>query len=273
MEELIKNYFKDTNGNITSVQEFISKYLPVIIIFIISILVINFIMGFIKKIVNKSKLPKNIHSFVLVGIKSILYFIVILSICSRLGVDITSLVAAFSIVGVAVSLSIQNALSNVMAGFSLLFTKYFDVDDYVDIGGVGGTVMRIGLSACKLKTPDGKDIYVPNSNIISQNIINYSKEPFRRVDITIGTPYTESVDKVKSALQSIIDSTPEVQKDREIFLKLTNFGESAIEYTIRVWVKNSDYWNVYFTMLEKIKRTFEEENIDIPFNQIVVHKA
>ena len=271
MEDMFQNLFKDSEGNLTDIQVFASKYLPVLVLFIIAMVVIHFLTNFAKKIIKKTRLPKSVHAFVVSGIKVFLYFIVVLIICSRLGIDITSLVAAFSIVGVAVSLSIQNTLGNVMAGFSLLFTKHFEVDDYIEAGGVSGTVMRIGLSSCKLKTFDGKDIYVPNSSIISSNITNFSREPFRRVDITIGTSYNEKVDRVKEALQKVINDTPEIVKDKEIFFRITNFGESSIDYTIRVWVKNADYWNVYFSMLERIKRTFEEYNIEIPFNQMDVH--
>ena len=271
MEELFQELFKNANGEISKFHLLASKYLPVLVTILIALIVIHFIMNPIKKIVKKSRLPKSAHTFVISGIRVILYFLLVLSICSKLGIDVTSLVAAFSIVGVAVSLSIQNTLGNVMAGFSLLFTKHFEVDDYIEAGGVSGTVLRVGLSSCKLKTFDGKDIYVPNSSIVSSNIINYSREPFRRVDITIGTSYNESVDKVKEALKNVIDSTPEVLKDKDIFAGITKFGESSIDYTIRVWVKNADYWNAYFGMHEKIKRIFEEKNIEIPFNQLDVH--
>ena len=271
MEDMIKDLFKDAQGNISSFQQFAAKALPLLFTVLIALVLTNFIVNFCKKIIKKSKLPKSMHPFVASGIKAALYFLIILSVCSRLGIDITSLVAAFSVIGVAVSLSIQNTLANVMAGFSLLFTKQFDVDDYIEAGGVSGSVMRIGLASCKLKTFDGKDIYVPNSSIISEKIINYSREPIRRVDITIGTSYNESVDRVKASLTKVVDNTPEIIKDKDIFIGITGFGDSAINYSIRVWVKNSDYWKAYLPMLERIKRTFEEDNIEIPFNQLDVH--
>ena len=271
MEQLFQEWFKNKEGELTQFQTFASKYLPMLIMILIAIILIKFITNFIKKLIKKSKIPKSLHAFVSSGIKILLYFILVMIICSKLGIDITSLVAAFSIVGVAVSLSIQNTLSNVMAGFSLLFTKQFEVDDYIEAGGVSGTVMRIGMSSCKLKTYDGKDIYVPNSSIVSEKIINYTREPLRRVDITIGTSYDESVDKIKEALQKVIDDTPEIALDKEIFIGITNFGESSIDYTIRAWVKTQDYWPAYLGMLEKIKRVFEKEKIEIPYNQLDVH--
>ena len=271
MEQILQDWFKDAEGNITSFQIWAAKYLPLIFTVLVTLVVIHFLSGFFKKIIKKSRIPKSLHAFVASGIKTLMYFVLVLMVCSRLGIDVTSLVAAFSIVGVAVSLSIQNTLSNVMAGLSLLVNKQFEVDDYVDVGGVSGTVMRIGLATCKLKTPDGKDIYVPNSSIINANITNFSREPIRRVDITIGTSYSESVDKIKLALKQVVDDTPEVMKDKDVFIGITNFGASSIDYTIRVWVKNSEYWNAYLPMLEKIKRVFEKENIEIPFNQLDVH--
>jgi len=272
MEEFFKNWFKDAEGNLNTFQTLAAKYLPVLIQVLVCLIIVRFIMNIVKKHVKKSKrIPKSVHAFMTTGIQLLLYFVIIITVCNRLGIDITSLIAAFSIVGVAISLSIQNTLANVMAGFSLLFTKHFEVDDYIEAGGVSGFVTRIGLSSCKLRTYDGKDIYVPNSIVVGANIVNYSREAIRRVDITIGTSYSEKVDRVKSALQKVVDDTPEVVKDKEIFIGITNFGASSIDYTVRVWVKNADYWNAYLSMLEKIKRTFEEENIEIPFNQLDVH--
>ncbi len=272
MEEFFQEWFKDAEGRLNSFQTMASKYLPIMIWVLLGIIVIHFLMNIIKKRIKRSKrIPKSIQAFLATGIRFLLYFIIVLSVCNRLGIDITSLVAAFSIVGVAVSLSIQNSLSNVMAGFSLLFTKQFDVDDYIEAGGVSGTVMRIGMSSCKLKTYDGKDIYVPNASIVSEKIINYSREPFRRIDVTIGTSYDETVDRVKASLQTVVDETPEISRDNDIFIGITNFGESSIDYTLRCWVKNADYWPVYLGLLEKIKRAFERDNIEIPYNQLDVH--
>ena len=272
MEQLFQDWFKNNQGELTSFQTMASKYLPVLLQMLICFILVHFIMKAVKKRIKKSKrVPKSIQAFLATGIRFLLYFVIILSVCNRLGIDITSLVAAFSIVGVAISLSIQNTLSNVMAGFSLLFTKQFDVDDYIEAGGVSGTVMRIGMSSCKLKTYDGKDIYVPNASIVSEKIINYSREPFRRIDVTIGTSYDETVDRVKASLQTVVDETPEISRDNDIFIGITNFGESSIDYTLRCWVKNADYWPVYLGLLEKIKRAFERDHIEIPYNQLDVH--
>jgi len=265
MEEIFKGLLGEKWGGM------LARYLPIVLLVIVAWFAIKFIMKFVRKGVEKSKLPKNAHSIACSFIKILLYFIVVLMICSQLGIDVTSLIAAFSIVGVAFSLSLQGSLSNVMSGITLLFTKQFSVDDYIEAGGVSGTVMAIGISHCKLKTPDNKEIFVPNSTIISEKIINYSKEPTRRVDITIGVAYTEDIDKVKKALQSVVDDTPQVIKDQPVFIGITAYKDSCIDYTIRVWAKNSEYWDAYLPMLEKIKRTFDKENIEIPYNKLDVH--
>ncbi len=271
MEELFKGWFQDAQGNMTAFNTTLSKVLPILITILIALIVIHFVMKAIAKIIKKSKVPKNVHSFVISGIRFALYFVVALMVCSKLGIDITSLVAAFSIVGVAVSLAIQTSLSNVMAGFSLLATKQFEVDDYIEAGGVQGTVLRIGLSTCKLKTYDGKDIYIPNSSIIADKIINYTREQYRRVDITIGASYNENLSKVKGALARVVEDTVLINKEKEVFIGITKFAESAVEYTVRVWVNTTDYWTVYFEMLERIKLEFEKQNIEIPYNQMDVH--
>ena len=265
MEEILRDFLGDKWGGM------LGKIIPILLIIIVGYSLIQFLMKFIRKGIEKSKLPKNVHSIACTFSKILLYFLVVLIICGQLGIDVTSLVAAFSIVGVAVSLSLQNSLSNVMSGITLLFTKQFNVDDFIEAGGVSGTVLAIGISHCKLRTPDNKDIFVPNSTIVSEKIINYSTEPLRRVDITIRASYNEDIDEVKKALMSVVEDTPEIVKDKDIFVGITAFQESAIDYTIRVWVKNSDYWNAYLPMLEKIKRVFDANKIEIPFNQLDVH--
>lgn len=265
MEEFLKNLMGENIGGI------LTKILPTVLLVIVAYFVIKFIMKFVIKGIAHSKLPKNVHSFATSTIKALLYFLVVLIVCGQLGIDVTSLVAAFSIVGVAVSLSLQNSLSNVMSGITLLFTKQFNVDDYIEAGGISGTVMAIGISHCRLKTPDNKEIYIPNSSIVSEKIINYSTEYTRRVDITIGVSYSEDIDKVKKALQNVVDNTPQVLKDKDIFIGITAYKDSCIDYTIRVWVKNSEYWDAYLPMLEKVKREFDKNNIEIPYNQLDVH--
>lgn len=249
----------------------VAKYLPIICLIIVAYVAIKIIMKFVEKLIVKSKMPKSAHVFARTTVKVILYFLLLLIICGQLGINVTSLVAAFSIVGVAFSLSIQGSLSNVMSGITLLFTKQFAVDDFIEAGGVSGTVLEIGISHCRLKTSDNKDIYVPNSTIVSEKIINYSTEKNRRVDITISVAYSEDIDTVKKLLQSIVDSTPEVLKEEPVFVGITAYKESGVDYTIRVWTKNSDYWNAYLPMLEKIKRVFDENNIEIPYNKLDVN--
>lgn len=249
----------------------VAKYLPIICLVIVSFIIIKVIMKFVEKLIRKSKMPRSAHVFACTAVKVILYFLVLLIICGQLGIDVTSLVAAFSIVGVAFSLSIQGSLSNVMSGITLLFTKQFGVDDYIEAGGVSGTVVEIGISHCRLRTPDNKDIYVPNSTIVSEKIINYSTERKRRVDITIGVAYSEDIDRVKGLLAGIVESTPEVIKEDPIFIGITAYKDSCVDYTIRVWTKNSEYWSAYLPMLEKIKRVFDENNVEIPYNKLDVN--
>ncbi len=265
MDQIFINLFGEKYGAI------IANLLPLVLLVILAFILIKIIMKIVTRFVTHSKIPKSAHTYFCTTIKALLYFMVILMICSYLGINITSFVAAFSIVGVAFSLSLQQSLSNVMSGITMLFTKQFNVDDFIEAGGISGTVMNIGISHCRLKTPDNKEIYVPNSTIISEKIINYSTEPLRRIDVTIGVSYNESIDKVKKALQSVVDSTEKILKDEPIFVGITEYKDSCINYTIRVWAKNADYWDTYFEMLEKVKRTFDENKIEIPFNQLDVH--
>ena len=265
MEELFKSLLGDQWGGI------VARYLPIVLLVIVALILIKAIMRVVEKLIKKSTLPKSAHIFACTAVKILLYFLVVLIVCGQLGIDVTSLVAAFSIVGVALSLSIQGSLSNVMSGITLLFTKQFAVDDYIEAGGVSGTVVAIGISHCRLRTPDNKDIYVPNSTIVSEKIINYSTEKNRRVDITIGVSYSADIDKVKKLLQDVVNDTPQVLKKEPVFVGITAYKDSCVDYTVRVWTKNAEYWDAYLPMLEKIKRTFDQNNIEIPYNKLDVH--
>ena len=249
----------------------IARILPLILIFLIGVTVIKLILKLSGKMIKKSKIPKNAHSITQSFLKILLYFILVVMICSKLGVDVTSIVATFSIVGVALSLSLQSSLANVMSGITLLFTKQFNVDDFIEAGGISGTVSSIGLSHCKLITPDNKDIYVPNSTIISEKIINYSSERKRRVDVIIGVAYGEDIDKVKATLKTVVDDTPQILKDEPVFVGIVEYKDSCVNYTIRAWVKSNEYWDAYLPMLEKVKRALDDNKIEIPYNKLDVH--
>ena len=253
------------------VVNLISMAIPVIVTFIVCLISIKVIMKFVNKILKKAPLEKALTSFLEKVIKFVLYFIVILIIADMLSIPVTSLLATFSVVGLAASLAIQDALGNLASGVMILATKPFKSGDYIEGGAVSGTVSDINFSHTLLVTPDNKQIHVPNKEIINSTIINYSEQQFRRVDIAFDIDYTADSKKVKEIMNKAIEKHPKILQDRPIFVRTTAYKDSAIQYTLRVWVNSCDYWEVYFDLLEGIKEMFDENDINIPYNKLDVH--
>lgn len=253
------------------VIEIIKGLIPIVLVFIVGILVIKVIAMLIKKIIKKSKIDKSLHSFIVKSIKAILYFMMILIIADMLGIPITSLIAAFSVVGLAFSLSLQDALGNLASGVLIMATHPFKSGEYISTPSADGTVKSISFSHTKLITPDNKLIHIPNKEVINATIINYTELEKRRLDITFNLSYTADANKIKEIMRARIDSDNRILKDDPIFVRTTAFQESGIDYTLRVWVKCSEYWDVYFDLLENIKADFDANGIEIPYNQLDVH--
>lgn len=249
----------------------IGEIIPIVLIVIISLLAVKVLTKLTVKVVEKSKLEKSLHVFVEKVLSVILYFIAILIIADTMGIPITSLLATFSIVGLAASLAIQDTLSNLASGVTILATHPFRVDNYVDIAGTTGTVKAINLTNTALETPDNKVIYIPNKQIVSSTIINYSEKPNRRVDLTFNLAYNADSEKIKEIMKKAIEKHELILKDEPIFVRTTGYQASGIDYTLRVWAKSSDYWTVYFDLLEGLKKDFDAAGIEIPYNQLDVH--
>ena len=189
---------------------------------------------------------------------------------SKLGIDVTGIVALASVLTLAVSLALQNILANVIGGFTLLYTKPFSSGDFVEIAGQSGTVNEIGLTYTKLATPDNKVISIPNSAVIAAQIINYSVTGTRRVDVNVSASYGAPVEKVLEALREagqVANTLP----DQAPFAAVTNYGESSIEYTLRVWSTADNYWDVLFAVNQNVKAVFDAKGIAMTYPHLNVH--
>ena len=193
-----------------------------------------------------------------------------LSLAKSLGIDVTGVVAVASVLTLAVSLAMQNMLTNVIGGFTLLYNHPFRSGDFVEIAGQSGVVEEISMAYTKLTTPDNKVISLPNSTVVAAQIVNYSTSENRRVDFEVTASYECSTQKVMDALLDA-GKVEGVLQDPAPFSAVTNYGESAISYTLRLWVKNADYWNVYFLVNKRIKDTFDAENIEMTYPHLNVH--
>lgn len=214
---------------------------------------------------------KSLHTFVRAALQVVLWLITLCVVLGYMGVEMTSIIAVLSVLGLALSLAIQGALSNLAGGIQLLASKPFRAEDYIEAGTVSGTVVAVGLVYTQLRTVDNKIISVPNGTISGQTIINYNTQEQRRVDLKFSVSYDDPPEKVIACIRSVIAAHPKALFEPEPFVRLSAYLDSSIEYTLRVWSRTEDYWDLYFDLLEQIGAAFDREGIDITYHHLNVH--
>ena len=244
--------------------------LPALLILIVGIVIIKLVNKILKTALNKTKLEKAAHSLIISVANVAMYIILGLIIATKLGIDVTSIVALASVLTLALSLALQNMVSNVIGGFIILSTTPFHSGDYVEIAGQAGTVSEINMGYTKLKTPDAKLISIPNSAVVAAQIVNYSAEPIRRVDVAVSASYNCAVQDVIGALCAA-GTVDKALADPAPVAYVTAYGESAINYSLRVWCNNADYWDVFFAVNQNVKKIFDERGIAMTYPHLNVH--
>lgn len=248
----------------------VEKIVPFTLILVVGFLLIKIIMNIVEKTLTKSKLEKAAHGLIKSLIRVVLYLLLGLIAASSLGIDVTGVIALASVLTLAVSLSVQNALTNVIGGITLLYTKPFKSGDYVEIAAESGTVEEIGMSYTKLMTPDNKVVYIPNSAVVSADIVNFTVSGTRRVDLTFSASYSTPTDAVIKALYEAA-KVPGAMTDPAPFASVNKYGDSTIEYVLRVWTKADDYWDVNFAVNEKVRQTFKDAGVEMSYPHLNVH--
>ena len=243
---------------------------PAILILVIGIVIIKLVNKIVKTALDKTKLEKAAHSLIISVVNVALYIVLGLIIATKLGIDVTSIVALASVLTLALSLALQNMVSNVIGGFIILSTTPFHSGDYVEIAGQAGTVTEINMGYTKLKTPDAKLISIPNSAVVAAQIVNYSAEPVRRVEVVVSASYDMNAQDVIGALcaAGVVDKA---LSDPAPVAYVTSYGESAINYSLRVWCNNADYWDVFFAVNQNVQKIFAERNITMTYPHLNVH--
>ena len=241
-----------------------------VLILVIGILATRILLGLLRKTLEKSRLEKAAYSLITSLTKATLYLLIGLSAASALGIDVTGIVALASVLTLALSLALQNMVANIIGGFTILYTHPFRSGDYVEIAGQSGTVREINMTYTVLATPDNKVISIPNSAVVAAQIVNYNAMDTRRVEVTVSASYTMPTQKVLDALvlagtvdKALLEPAPAAV--------ITNYGESAIGYSLRVWVKTEDYWEVYFAVNQRVKTIFDEQGIAMTYPHLNVH--
>lgn len=249
----------------------LSDVLGALGLLVLCLLAIKVLLRIVERSFDKLHIDHSLRAFVRSGVKLLLYFVALLIVADSLGIPVTSLIAMLSVVGLAVSLAVQGALTNLAGGVLLLTTKPFAVGDYVEAGGVGGTVGEIGLFYTQLITPDNKVIYTPNGEISSGKIQNYNANPTRRVELTVSASYDDPTALVKKAIFSAIEEDARILKEPAPFVSITAYGDSAISYIVRVWTSSANCWDVQFSLTEAIRDAFERHGVTMTYNHLNVH--
>ncbi len=266
----ISDFFWNT---LLRIWNFIPTLLLAIIVFAVGFFLNRMVLNIFSKGAEKSKLDQTVNKFLASVIKIVITALVLIIALSVLGIPMTSIITVLGTMGVAVGLALKDSLSNVAGGVILLINRTIKVGDYVDIGAYSGVVDEVSILFTKITTLDNKDIFIPNGTVATSAITNYSSEGDRRVDLVFAVSYNNDCKQAISAIKSVIDKHPLVIKDKEIFVRLGELGQSSMNITVRVWTKNADYWTVYFDLIEQVKEKFDEEKIVIPYNQVDVHIA
>ena len=232
-----------------------------IAIFSVCHMLIKALMGPINKLLDKLSFDKTLRTFLQAAIRVILNFVAVCIVAESVGIPISSLLAVLGMFGLAVSLSVQGALSNLANGIMLLITKPFKAGHYISVAGVEGVVKEITMLCTKIVTVDNKEIFIPNSEVAANKITNFSSEELRRVDITVRAGYNNETTQVLRALKDAVAATPKTLQTPAPFVRLSGYKEYAVEYTLRVWTESANYWDVYFDLMENIGRAYATHGI------------
>ena len=271
----VQQMFNNTPEWVTTAQAMLTafglKLVAAILIFVIGRWVAKMVQNGLEKGMLKAKVDQVLVTFTVNMAYTALMVFVALAALGQLGVQTTSFIAVLGAAGLAVGLALQGSLSNFASGVMIIIFRPFKIGDYVEGGGVGGTVKAIHIFTTTLTTGDNKRVIVPNSKMMGDNITNYSAEGTRRLDLTASISYGDSIDKAKAVLQDILAKEPRVLKDPAPFVGVSKLAESSVDFTVRPWVQSADYWPVCFDLNEAIKKRFDAEGLSIPFPQRDVH--
>jgi small conductance mechanosensitive channel len=247
------------------------KLLIGLIVLFIVFKVINSIAKGIRKSMEKRHADETITKVSYSIIRKVLKAAAFILFLGYVGIDTAGIGSIIASCAVAVGLALQGSLSNIAGWFIIIFMKPFKLSHYVECQGVSGTVEDIQLFYTYLRTPDNKVIMVPNGALANGNIINYSVKKTRRVDLVFSISYSDDIVKSINVIKQVVDNHPLILQDQDRFVRMSELASSSINIACRVWVKQENYWTVYFDLLNDVKAAFDANNITIPFNQLDVH--
>ena len=242
-----------------------------LVIFFVGRMVVNWIVRVTERYLRKRAMDELIIRFATNILAWTLLFLVIIAALSQLGIDTTAFIALLGAAGLAVGLALQDSMKNFASGVLLIIFRPFTTGHFIEAAGTSGSVESITLFTSTLRTPDNRSVIVPNGEIYSNTITNYSALPTRRVDMTFGIGYDDDLRKAKELLHQIIAAEPRILADPAPLIAVSELGESSVNFAVRPWVQTADYWDVFFAITEQVKLAFDDHGISIPYPQMDVH--
>jgi small conductance mechanosensitive channel len=245
--------------------------LAAIVIFYVGRLVARMLTKGVRKVMEGQSVDPILVSFVTSLVQWSLMAFVIIAAITKLGVQTASLVALIGAAGLAVGLALQGSLANFAAGVLIVLFRPYRVGDYVEAAGVAGSVVQVQVLTTILRTPDNKEIIIPNGQIMSSIITNYNANETRRIDLVFGVSYSDDLDKVRKIIEELVAAESRILKDPQCQIAVSELADSSVNFVVRPWTKAEDYWFVRFDLIEAVKKRFDKEGISIPFPQRDVH--
>ena len=265
----------DINQLLGKVWELVTIYglrvIAAVVILIVGRWVAMGVRNLVKRLMRKSNIDQTIRRFVGNLTYITLLAFVVLAALNQLGIQTTSFIAVLGAAGLAVGLALQGSLANFAAGFLMIIFRPFRVGDYIEGGGVAGTVEEIQIFTTTLQTPDNKTVIVPNAKMTSDNINNWTAKGTRRVDMVMGIGYDDDIDKAKQIMRDVLSQDSRILPEPPPQVAVIELGDSSVNFMVRPWVKATDYWGVYSDVTEKVKKAFDANGINIPYPQRDIH--
>ncbi len=267
----MENMEKYTEKAIELIMEYGPKLILAIVVLIIGMWIIKNVTKRLGKTFEKRNVDPSLRPFLLSMISVLFKALLLISVMTMVGIEMTSFVAILAAAGLAIGMALSGTLQNFAGGVMILLFKPFKVGDFIEAQGHGGVVKEIQIFHTILETPDGRTIILPNAPVSNGALVNKTTRPERRVDITVGIGYGDDIDKARKVIQSVVDKDERILKDPATDILVAELGDSSVNFAIRMWVKSADYWGVYFGTREAVKKAFDKEGISIPFPQTDVH--
>lgn len=284
LQETAESSVNEVHEEVNAFMQYLQEHIPnmitfgirlgiAIVIFLIGRWIIQIIRKSVRRSIEKSSVDTGVAQFTDSFLKFGLYVILIMIVAGNLGVEVSSITALFAAAGVGISLALQGTLSNLAGGIQILFLKPFVVGDYIieDSNKNEGTVKEIKVFYTTLSTIDNKTIVIPNGMLTGNSLTNVTAKAERQLDLKLGISYHSDLKNAKSILEDMLRNNPHIIQDEDWKVFVDSLGESAVILGIRGWVKTEEYWSTRWKLLEDIKLTFDENGIEIPFNQLTVH--